>query len=126
VAGNPLEDVRERQERQHAVSLVEHRQVGGLVRARTEPLAGAVDVRAEVLVREHHAFRLARRPGGVDERREVVEVALGEPRLVGVAVERLLAAVVHLREREDVLAVVVAVEFVDDDDELEVEFVLDL
>src|SRR5262249_27294001 len=60
-----LEDVRERQE-------AESRIVGPQV----EDLAGAERVRDQVAVREHHAFRLARRAGGVNDRREIVGVRL--------------------------------------------------
>ena len=61
VHAEPLEDVREREHREHHVRLGE-REVTGAV----------YEVRDEVRLREHHPFRLAGRPRSVDDRREVV------------------------------------------------------
>ena len=60
VAGHALEDVRQRQEAEARCR-----------RPRTEsPSRDAIDVRVDVVVREHHALRLARRARRVDQRRE--------------------------------------------------------
>ena len=75
---------------------------------------------------EFDALRRAGRPGGVDQRTEVLPVAAVEPRLERLVVVGLGTEVVDVRERVDVLAVGVLVgDLVDDDDTLQVEVVLD-
>jgi hypothetical protein len=120
VAGEALEDVREREEGDVTAGVGDDRRVA-LVGPRTESLPALRDVRPEVLVRERDALRLAGGAGGVDEAREVVGVAGVDPRLVRLAVVDVLSALVDVREREHV----VVGDAVHGDDELQVEVVLD-
>ncbi len=128
MARRPLEDVSERQEGDDLRLVVDRRIVFTLVRSRAVPSVDLVDVRSQVPVSEFDALRLARRAARVDETGEVVDVAGREPVVVLVAVEAIVAAPVEVREREDILAgrVGLGLEFVEDDEELEVEVVFDL
>ena len=65
VTGHPLEDVRQRQKAE-----------AGVIAGERNRRRACHDVRVDVVVGEHHPFRVAGRPRRVDDRREVVRTNL--------------------------------------------------